>query len=508
MIPDQDKQYTAFISYSHMDGETFAEQLRKRILDDERGEGITFWQDYSDMRSGNWSTQIEEAINAVEFLIMIITPAALASGNCKDEWIYARKKGICIMPVNGLPEQGDFYKQFPAWLKPAHVYNLDKQWPRFINDLNTKPPTQPVPFMARRLAGITNYVPRKEELIKIKGLLLNEENNSISITTTLQGSGGFGKTTLAIALCNDDDIINAFTDGILWVTLGQKADVIGAFKKLYEGLTGEEKSFIDIENAQQKLRDVLEKRNCIIVIDDAWNRGDLKPIVDAIQGKTVLITSRFTNILDSELSTVKVNEMKDHEGVKLLTGLFKDKLSEIITPFKDFSKELGNWPLLLKLAGSQINILVKEGEKPEQALNYVKKQLQKKGLHSFKYDNATERNDSVKICLDASVELLSADEKYLLMQLGIFPEDQAIPFNVISGLWDLDEFDTEEPLLKYSSYGLIDIDLSKKAASIHDILLKYYNENLGTEKAQLLNKKLTESFGNFRQFKEQYAYKN
>ena len=38
--------------------------------------------------------------------------------------------------------------------------------------------------------------------------------------SALQGAGGFGKTTLAAALCHDDDVKLAFGDGILWVTLG------------------------------------------------------------------------------------------------------------------------------------------------------------------------------------------------------------------------------------------------------------------------------------------------
>src|SRR3954452_21245270 len=107
------KKYTAFISYSHQDGDEFALKLKRKITNDPRGKEIIFWQDYDNMQYGQWSRQIEEAIDAVEFLIMIITPKALLSSNCKEEWIYARLQGVCILPVNGLPDNPAFINKFP-----------------------------------------------------------------------------------------------------------------------------------------------------------------------------------------------------------------------------------------------------------------------------------------------------------------------------------------------------------------------------------------------------------
>jgi len=67
-----------------------------------------------------------------------------------------------------------------------------------------------------------------------------KRDNPIAITTALQGAGGYGKTTLAIALCHDHRVVGAFDDGILWTTLGQNPNVLGELTKLYEALTGEQ----------------------------------------------------------------------------------------------------------------------------------------------------------------------------------------------------------------------------------------------------------------------------
>ena len=55
----------------------------------------------------------------------------------------------------------------------------------------------------------------------LSALLDLDRANPVVITTALQGAGGFGKTTLAMALCHDDDVITAFDDGVLWATLGE-----------------------------------------------------------------------------------------------------------------------------------------------------------------------------------------------------------------------------------------------------------------------------------------------
>ena len=67
-----------------------------------------------------------------------------------------------------------------------------------------------------------HFVPRPEEIHRITAALLNPgEQRTVAETTTLQGSGGFGKTTLAQYICNTPQIESAFPDGILRLDIGQ-----------------------------------------------------------------------------------------------------------------------------------------------------------------------------------------------------------------------------------------------------------------------------------------------
>ena len=84
----------AFLSYARSDGEAFASALRAR-LETEHPE-ITLWQDRTRMEGGvGWWKQITEAIDQVEFLIMVLTPAALD--------VRGRTKGMAVRAPAGCP---------------------------------------------------------------------------------------------------------------------------------------------------------------------------------------------------------------------------------------------------------------------------------------------------------------------------------------------------------------------------------------------------------------------
>jgi hypothetical protein len=52
-----------------------------------------------------WWKQITDAIDSVEFLVLVMTPAAMASGIVQKEWRYARQQGVCVYPVKGQEDE-------------------------------------------------------------------------------------------------------------------------------------------------------------------------------------------------------------------------------------------------------------------------------------------------------------------------------------------------------------------------------------------------------------------
>src|SRR3954452_21858441 len=91
----------AFLSYARSDGEDFAMQLRARLETEEPQ--ITLWHYRARMEGGvGWWRQITEAIDQVEFMILVVTPGSRSSAVERKEWQYARQMGVRVCPVMGV----------------------------------------------------------------------------------------------------------------------------------------------------------------------------------------------------------------------------------------------------------------------------------------------------------------------------------------------------------------------------------------------------------------------
>jgi hypothetical protein len=144
----------------------------------------------------------------------------------------------------------------------------------------------------------------------------------VAITAALRGAGGYGKTALANALCHDSDIQDAFSDGILRITLGEKPDdLVGRIADLVETVTGERPAFRTIDVAKVALADALDDRRCLLVIDDAWRAKDLAPFLHRGRRNqtTRLVTTRDDRILPPEAARIAVDAMQSGEAREMLS---------------------------------------------------------------------------------------------------------------------------------------------------------------------------------------------
>jgi hypothetical protein len=111
-----------FLSYSRAD-EQFAAALRERL----RGQApdIPVKQDRIVLEGGiGWWKQIAEAIDSVEFLVLIMSPSSLQSEIVRKEWRYARQQGVCVYPVKAGADADFDFAELPHWMSKAHFYDI------------------------------------------------------------------------------------------------------------------------------------------------------------------------------------------------------------------------------------------------------------------------------------------------------------------------------------------------------------------------------------------------
>ncbi|HET6975811.1 MAG TPA: TIR domain-containing protein [Pyrinomonadaceae bacterium] len=492
-----------FISYTRSDGEEFANRLRGRL----ETENIPLWQDRVCMEGGrDWWLQITAALDQVEFMALVITPNALLSDNVRKEWRYARQQGVCVYPIKGIPDLD--INSLPRWMRSAHFYDLGTveenlegpAWRKFVNDLSTRCQVPRVPFMVGDLPE--GFVQRPDEFDRLLKLLCDERREEpIAITAALRGAGGYGKTTLAKALCHDERIQDAFDDGILWVTLGENpGDLRGTVGDLIETLSEERPGFTTLDAAVNRFKELLADRDILLVIDDVWNRAHLSPFIQGGPRCAHLITTRDLATLPVSTEKVRVDAMQQDEATALLTvGLDQTLLYDagLTSELKKLTSRLGEWPLLLSLANSALrNRIDNENQSPLDAVNWVNKALAKRGLTYFDATNSDERHQAVAKTIDVSLALLTPKQRELYSELAIFPEDVEIFLATLEKLWGrsggFDEFDTEELCSRLNRLSLLwSYDAHQRRIRLHDVVRKFLIEQQGdllpSVHAQLLN---------------------
>lgn len=427
-----------FISYARSDGEVFATILYKKLIEEAFSKD-TIWRDREEMEGGrSWWKQIEEALNTVQFMILVATPNAMKSDTVKDELRLARINGVCVCPIQD-PAQPVVFSELPQWIRNLHFYDIDKEWKTFVNYLNDSCDISRVPFMARRSE---ETIIRTKLIQNILKKLVDKSGNAISTTISLVGTAGFGKTTLSQHLCVLDEISDAFFDGILWVSLGQKPDIMKEIRKIYKALTNKDEVFIDEDEGARYLSEALNKKRCLIIIDDVWRYDDLMPFLRKSENykSAVVITSRSHFMGEG----IPVLEMDEEDAIQLLRydmeGVSDQKL-------RDFAKQLGHWAIMLKITHSTMREYKRKRQKTSQeALDYINKKIKKGGVTSI-------NPDDISNLLKPSLDLLEDNARQRLFELSILVGD--IPISSISLLWGIDDVQTDDQLLEFSKLSLI-----------------------------------------------------
>ena len=474
-----------FVSYARRDGEAQASKLARAL----RKEGLTVWLDRLDMRGGSgWRTQLAEAIRNSRFLVLILTQGALASEVAEWEWQVARREGVKVLPVKGAPELD--FAAVPPWMSELHWYSLDKEWENFRAAVNGPGLVERIPFMAVNLPR--GYVRRYREFGALKDLLLADGGSVDPVQVALHGPAGFGKSTLALSLCHDEDVTARFYDGILWVSLGRRPDVFRELELLHRALTGVNTGAIDAQEAARSIGQRLEQRRCLLVVDDVWHTSDLDEFL--LLRTATLVTTRQFDVAREAAGPgrrVLVDKMTPEEAVEMLTADLGPVTSG--DQYLELSRRLREWPLLLNLARGSLQTQLARGASPDRALATVNQAIDRRQAIAFDAAHPGDRNDAAVGSVSLSLEMISDDDASRWADLAVFPEDTAVPLRTLAQLWGADEFEAEQTSGRLADASLLLLDLASGTIQVHDVLLEAAQHRAGDMAA--LHRRLIAAWG-------------
>jgi WD40 repeat protein len=476
-----------FISYSHRD----ARDLALRLFKDLSGDGYHVWFDDVRLTAGvSWTQKIEEALDAHEVVIALMSHESYTSPICRAEHLRALRKGKLVIPVRvHVNVERPLYFETLEWIDCFELTQYDRSLARIVattarsrretDRARLSPRYGRTPVTAPALPPF--YIPRAHELLAARAAILAEIAPAPVGVIALSGTAGVGKTVLAIALCEDVVVQSAFPDGVIWVPMGP--DPVNVAEKMREvGRALGDRSadgYETEESAANRMRSLLADKAVLLVLDDVWNLRQLDWFLVRGPRTRTFFTSRNQSIgLSLATKPLKLGVFTPEQSIALLrnfAGADDPSLGRI-------ASRLGHFPLALRMAGARLLA----GTPPSVWLDEFEEALRNAS-------GGLAANDlllTLDVLFDKTLDQFSEPERELYLALGVFPPATAIPFSVIARLWGqirpgVSRHVCRTVLEGLALYCLVEVVRAHKsneidAVTVHSMLRDYARHKLGS----------------------------
>lgn len=285
------------------------------------------------------------------------------------------------------------------------------------------------------------HQPRTEKFNEVKQAILSAKDG---LTIALHGAGGYGKSTLAEALCIDPKVRTHFPDGIVWLQFNEDGKTTAESVLLanigFIVPTHNETHFPDLSKATTSLRKAVGKKRILLVLDDVWRQSQITPFWNPGPNCVCLMTTRNSGLLLPSAIRIEIDQLTTDEGYALLSWGLNTENGTLQQILKLLVEQLGRWTLLLELANGWFRSFCSSGGELTDGIIEFNSYLYEEGvtfLDTFDADETQrqKRNLAIGYCIEASLRLFQDEALARFQELGIFPEDADIPFTVISDLW-------------------------------------------------------------------------
>ncbi|MGQ4413698.1 BTAD domain-containing putative transcriptional regulator [Streptomyces sp. SAS_269] len=186
----------------------------------------------------------------------------------------------------------------------------------------------------------------------------SEAEGSVMAVSALAGIGGVGKTTLAVHVAHRAR--SAFPDGQLYVDLqgaGPRAaepeTVLGSFLRALG--TADSAIPDSMEERAALYRSVLDGRRVLVLLDNAKDAAQVRPLLPGTEGCAALVTSRVRMVDLAGAHLVDLDVMSPDEALALFTKIVGDeRVAAERKAALDVVAACGFLPLAIRIAASRL----------------------------------------------------------------------------------------------------------------------------------------------------------
>jgi tetratricopeptide (TPR) repeat protein/transcriptional regulator with XRE-family HTH domain len=214
------------------------------------------------------------------------------------------------------------------------------------------------PAVPRQLpAAVSHFTGRMAELEMLTGLLSEPDGLEAVVVSALTGTAGVGKTAVAVHWAHQ--VADRFPDGQLYVNLRgydpaeqlAAVDALAGFLRAL-GLPGPDIPAEDEERAA-RYRSVLAGRRILVVLDNARDADQVRPLLPGRPGSMALVTSRdaLTGLVARDgARRLDLGPLPPADTVRLLKKLIGDRVDAEPESATALGALCGRLPLAVRVA--------------------------------------------------------------------------------------------------------------------------------------------------------------
>ncbi len=241
--------------------------------------------------------------------------------------------------------------------------------------------------------------------------------------TAIEGMGGVGKTVVALGLCHNPQVREAFPDGIVWLTIGKESSV--SLEEQIKGLAAALNQEFQVYSPAA-YRSLLQGKQILVVVDDVWKQSDVEPFLPGPGEAKLLYTSRDKTLagpLGAKSEEVGVLEQPQARRF-LARWSGRENL-----PLPEPAAECKGPALGLAMIGAALR------GQPGEEWGYLLGDLKKTRLKHIATRPGGYAYETLHASIKVSVDALDPDSKARYPRLAVLLEDMSAPEALLRILW-------------------------------------------------------------------------
>ncbi|QXE35658.1 tetratricopeptide repeat protein [Streptomyces sp. GMY02] len=335
------------------------------------------------------------------------------------------------------------------------------------------------PMAPRNLPRQTPLVGRREELRLLSAAIDTAAGNRSLVTLeTVSGMAGVGKTAIAVHAANQ--FAEHFPDGQLYVDLRGHSTVqepltAEAALALLLRLIGIPAAAIprDLEERTALWRTMLADRRSIIVLDDAANPDQVRPLLPGDSASLTIVTSRRHLAGLPDAHPVPLDALPPGDAIALFRKFAGEERTQDIREIAGIVRLCGYLPLAIELVANRFRT------RSSWTLATLGERLARS---PGRLGQITDGYNSMGRAFDVSYQTLSAGQRTAFRRLGLHPGTE-FGAEAAAALLDLPAAETERLLEELLTCHLI-LEPTPNRYRMHDLLAEYARSLAGSEDSE------------------------